>query len=72
MKVMAIRTEAVPGLRPSSCIYMQNILSNPDVGIKSSRKDFVDKPSPAMTKVTLFCVIVGVCFVQTVRMISMG
>ena len=42
MKVMAIRPEAM-SLRPSSRIYMQKVLSNEDIGLKSARKDFLDK-----------------------------
>ena len=39
LKVMAIRPEAVPGLKPS---YMSKILLESNVGVKSARKDFLD------------------------------
>ena len=39
---MAIRPEAVPGLKPSTLGYMSKILSESNVGVKSARKDFLD------------------------------
>ena len=52
MKVMAIRTEAVPGLKPSTRLYINSVLSSMDVGVKSARKDFLEHKSPGTTKVT--------------------
>ena len=56
MKVMAIRTEAVPGLKPSTRLYIQEALSSSDIGVKSARKDFLEKAVPDITKVKFFCV----------------
>ena len=42
LKVMAIRPETVPGLKPSTLGYMSKILSESNVGVKSARKDFLD------------------------------
>ena len=39
---MAIRPEATT-LRASSHAFMNKVLSNPDVGLKSARKDFLEK-----------------------------
>ena len=54
MKVMAIRTEAVPGLKPSTRLYIQEALSSSDIGVKSARKDFLEKAVPDITKVKFF------------------
>ena len=47
MRVMAIRPELM-SLRPSSRAYMQKVLSSPDIGLKSARKDFLDMPTTDM------------------------
>ena len=39
---MAIRPEATT-LRASSRAFMNKVISNPDVGLKSARKDFLEK-----------------------------
>ena len=38
---MAIRPEAT-SLRPSSRAFMNKVLTSPDIGLKSMRKDFLE------------------------------
>ena len=54
MKVLALRPEDVPSLRPSTQAFMVKIL---DIGIKSSRKDFLEESTMHLCKTTkvYFC-----------------
>ena len=54
VKVMAVRPELVPQLRPSTREYMHRVLNNIDIGIRSARKDFLDKGVTEVTKVSTY------------------
>ena len=57
MKVLALRPEDVPSLRPSTQAFMVKILTNLDIGIKSTRKDFLEESTMHLCKTTkvYFC-----------------
>ena len=43
-KCIAIRPEKVPGLGPASVHYISELTENANMGVKSERKDFLEKP----------------------------
>ena len=41
---IAIRPEKVPGLKPATIHYISTLTSDPNMGVKSDRKDFLEEP----------------------------
>ena len=60
IKYLCLRPDVIPGLKPSSIVFIRKSLSDSSLGIRSDRRDFLEtppKPGETIEKVTPICFI---------------